>query len=128
MRVIISPIGSFRFIVGSSLPARLDQPGDEPLGAKFPYGDAAHCQFAVIGPWPAGHLAAVADTRSRPVARQSCKPDGSIETLFKRLVLVAGDCLEARPLAGVLLGKPASPVVLFDRTRLRHSCLLGIRV
>ena len=47
---------------------------------------------------------------------------------IERLIPVVGDRLEPRPLARVLLGQPASPVVLLDRTRLRHSCLLGIRV
>src|SRR5215467_11831223 len=82
IRVIISPIGSFRFIAGSSLPARLDQPGDQPLGAKFPYRDAAHFQFAVIGARAARHLAAVADANRRAVARQRRKLDGGLEALF----------------------------------------------
>src|SRR5215468_6709784 len=106
MRVIKSPIGSFRFIVGSSLPARLDQPGDQSLGAKFPHSDAAHFQLAIIGPRTAGHLAAVTDAGRRAVARHSRKLHGRIETLLKRLALVAGDRLEPRPLAGVLLGEP----------------------
>src|SRR5215470_16454003 len=128
MWVIISPIGSFRFIVGSSLPARLDQSGDQPLGAEFSNRDAAHLQLAVIAPCTAGHLTSIADTRRRAVARQGRELDGCVETFLERLILIACDRPETRPLAGKLLGQPAPPVVLLDRTRLRHSCLLGIRV
>src|SRR5262249_48817694 len=114
MRVIISPIGSFRFIVGSSLPARSAQPRNQPLGAEFPHRNAAHFQLAVISPRPAGHLAAVADARRRAVARQRRKLNSGFEALLERLVPVAGDCLEPRPLTTIPLAQPAPAGVFFS--------------
>src|SRR5215467_1211039 len=108
MRVIMSPIGSFRFIVGNSLPARLHQPGDQPPGAEFPNCDAAHLQLAVIAPRATGHVASIADARRRAVARQGRQLDGGIETLLKRLIPVVGDHLETRPFAGEFFSQLAS--------------------
>src|SRR5580700_2893744 len=114
MRVIISPIGSFKFIVARSLPARLDEAGDQALRAEIPHRDAAHLELAVISARAARHLAAVADARRRAVARQCGELEGGLEALLERPSLVTGDRLEARPLAGELLGQPAAPVVLLD--------------
>src|SRR5882724_522404 len=111
MRVIMSPIGSFRFIVGSSLPARLDHAGNQPLGAELPHRNAAHLELAVVRTRAAGDLATIADARRRAVARQRRELDGGLEALLERLVPVVGDRLEPRPLAGKLLGQLASPVV-----------------
>src|SRR6185503_14502543 len=66
MRAIRSPIGSF-ICMRSPLPARLHEPGDEPLGTELAQRDAAELVFAVNGARPPRHLAAVAVTVRRRV-------------------------------------------------------------
>src|SRR5262245_48108601 len=112
MRVIISPIGSFKFMRRHSSPARLDQAGDQPLGAELPDRDAAHLKLAIVRARTPGHLATVADARGRAVARQRRELQRGLEALLQRPGLVVDDRLEARTLAGILLGQLAAPVVI----------------
>src|SRR5215471_1092765 len=99
MRAIISPSGSFMAIAPPSLPARLDQARDQPLGAEIPKRDA----------------------------RQVRELERCRESLLHRIGLVAGNGLEPSASAGILLAQLAPPAVLLDRTFLRHQCLLAFR-
>src|SRR5579859_698204 len=128
MRANRSPSGSFMGIVRSSLPARLHQARNEPLRAQFAQRNARQLLLAVKAARPARDLAAVADAGGRRVARQLGELQGRGKTLFDRLGLVARDRLEPRAAAGKFLGQPAAPVVLLDRTLLRHLALLKFRV
>src|SRR5579871_3905150 len=126
MRVIRSPIGSVIDMLRPSSPARLHEAGDHSLGTLLAQRDAAHLELAVEPARTAGHFAAVADARGRAVARQRGELEGGGETLLHRLRLVHRDRLEARALAGELLRHLAPPIVLLDRTRLRHSAHLAL--
>src|SRR5580704_13226642 len=128
MRVNKSPIGSFTAIARSSLPARLHEARDQPLRAKLTQRNARKLMLAIEAARPAGYLAAIADAGSGRVAWQLRKLQRRCKPLFHRLVLVAGNCLEPRSPAGILLGHSAAPVVLLDRTLLRHLVLLMSRV
>src|SRR3954467_5903170 len=59
MRAIRSPIGSFSCMRSSS-PARLQEAGNEALGAEIAERDARQLVLAINRARPAGHLAAVA--------------------------------------------------------------------
>src|SRR5208282_1522710 len=126
MRDNRSPSGSFIAIVRSSLPARLHETRDQPLRAKLPQRDARQFVLAVIAARPARYLAAVADAGGGRIARQFGKLECGGETLLHRLRFVARDRLEPRSPARKLLGHPAPPVVLLDRTLLRHLVLLAV--
>src|SRR6266545_4069843 len=128
MRAIMSPSGSFKAIDRSSLPARLEQARDHALGPEVPERDAGKLVLAVIGPRSSRHLAAVADARRRRIARELRELQRRGEPFLHRLVLVARDRPQPRTAARKLLGKPAAPVVLLDRTLLRHLGLLTFRV
>src|SRR5580658_3575524 len=80
MRAIISPSGSVKAIVRSSLPARLHKTRNEAFGAEIAQRDAAHPQLAVIGLRAAGDLAAVVHARRRRIARQLGELEGRGET------------------------------------------------
>src|SRR5215831_19099608 len=123
MRAIISPSGSF--ICSTSLPARLDQARDQPLGAEVPQRDARKLVLAVVAARPPGQLAAVAHTRRRRVARKLGELERRGKPLLHRLVLVARNRLEPRTPARIFLAQLAPPIILFDRTFLRHQCLLS---
>src|SRR5581483_7338098 len=127
MREIRSPIGSFN-CMRSSLPARLQQARDQALGAELTQRDARQLVLAVIPARAAGQFATVADARRRGIARQLGELQRRREALFHRLVLVVDNRLQARAAAGPLLGQFAPAVVLLDRTLLRHSGLLAVRV
>src|ERR1700758_3243375 len=99
MRAIISPSGSFIPIAPPSLPARLDQARDQPLGAEIP----------------------------KPDARQLRELEGCRESLLHRLGLVASNGPEPSAPAGILLAQLAPPIVFLDRTLLCHQCLLAVR-
>src|SRR5262245_44347372 len=127
MRAIMSPSGSFIAIAPHSLPARLDEARDQPLGAQIPKRDARQPVLAVEAAWPSRYLATVANAGRRRVARQFREFEGCREPLLHRFVLVAGNRLESSAPAGMLLAQLAPPLVFLDRTFLRHQCLLAFR-
>src|SRR5215467_2766091 len=120
IRAIMSPIGSFTAIAPSS-PARLHKARDEAFGAKLAQRDAAQAMLAVIRARTPAELAAVADARLRGIARYFGKLQGGSKTLFHRQLLVVRDRLELRAPIGKFLCHLSPPVVLLDRTLLRHS-------
>src|SRR3954468_659293 len=128
MRAIISPSGSFNAIVRSSLPARLDEAGDQALGAELAERDAAEPELAVIGARTARHLATVTDAGGRRITRHLGELERRREPVFHRLLLVMRNRFQSRATARHLLRQFASPVVLLDRTLLRHLALLAFRV
>src|SRR5215469_3942740 len=127
MRAIISPSGSFIPIAPPSLPARLDQARDQPLGAEIPKRDARQPVLAVVAARPTGHLATIANAGRRRVARQLRELQGRRESLLHRPGLVASNGPEPSAPAGILLAQLAPPIVLLDRTLLCHQCLLAVR-
>src|SRR5215468_8709521 len=120
IRAIMSPIGSFTAIAPSS-PARLHKARNEAFGAKLAQRDTAQAMLAVIGARTAAKLAPIAYARPGGVARQLGKLEGSGKTLLHRQLLVARDCFKLRTSIGELLRHLAPPVVLLDRTLLRHT-------
>src|SRR3990170_6061896 len=126
MRAMRSPIGSFTTMSLPS-PARLHQAGDQPPAAQFAQRDAGEPELAVIAARPAGDIAAVANARGRGIARHLRKLERGGEALLHRLRPVTRDRLQPRAPAADDLGHLSPPVVLFDRTLLRHSPLLGFR-
>src|SRR5688500_18730467 len=100
MRVSMSPSGSFISISISS-PARLHQARDLALVAHLAQRNAAHLELAIIGARPAGHLAAIADTGRRRVARQlgELQPGGEAVLLAEALVHCRR--LQPRPLGRI---------------------------
>src|SRR4029079_190259 len=110
------------------LPARLHEAGNQALGAELAQRDARHLVLAINRARPAGDLATVAVAVRRRVARQFGQLHGRREALFHRLGLVHGDRLQPRTAARILLRQLLAPVVLLDRTLLRHLGLLAIRV
>src|SRR4029079_17797274 len=117
MRAIRSPTGSF-IGMRSSLPARLQQAGDQALGAELAGRDARQLVLAVDRARPPGDFATVAVADRRRITRQLCQLQGRSEALFHRLGLVHDDRLEPRAAAGILLCQLLSPVVLLDRNLL----------
>src|SRR6202034_3033991 len=109
----------------SSSPARLDEARDQTLRPEVAERDAAHLELAIVGARAPRHLAAIADARARGVARQLGELQRRREPLFHRQRLVAGDLLEPQAPPGNLLRQLAPPLVLLNRTLLRHSYLLG---
>src|SRR3954468_15694867 len=99
MRAIRSPTGSFT-CMRSSLPARLQKAGNQPLGAEIAERDARQLVLAIDRTRPAGDLAAVAVADRSRVARQFGELQGRRETLFHRLGLVHDDRLQPLPPAG----------------------------
>src|ERR1700754_83525 len=128
MRVMRSLIGSCVDILRPSLPARLDEAGNQPLRAVFTHRDAAHLVLAIDRARTSGDFAAVANPGRRRIARQLGELQRRREALFHRLLLVGDDGLELRPLGRSVLGHLLPPVVLLDRTLLCHAWLLGFRV
>src|SRR3954454_24191303 len=127
IRAIRSPTGSFT-CMAILLPARLHEAGNKALGAEFAERDARQLVLAVDRARAPRHLATVAVALRRRVARQLRHLHGRREALFHRLGLVHGDRLQPRTAARVLLRQLLAPVVLLDRTLLRHLGLLAIRV
>src|SRR6516225_5670477 len=109
-----SPCGSFMDIVRASLPARLQQSGDQPFGAKLPQRDARQFMLAVKAARPACQLAAIANSRGRGVTRQFGELERSGKALLDGFSLIASDRFEPRASAGILLRHAAAPIVLFD--------------
>src|SRR5262249_19538586 len=126
MRVSRSPSGSFIGIVADPpSPARLQQAGNEALGAEIAQRDARKLMLAVVAARPAGDGAAVAHAIDRRIARQLGELERRGETILDRFRLVPRDRLEPRAAAGIFLGHPLPPIVLLDRTLLRHQALLA---
>src|SRR6516165_2471664 len=121
MRAIISPSGSFMAIAPPSLPTRLDQARDQPLGAEIPKRDARQAVLAVVAARPARYLATIANAGRRRVARQFRELERCRESLLHRLGLVAGNGVEPSASAGMLVAQLAPPAFL------RHQCLLAFR-
>src|SRR6185503_216521 len=121
MRAIISPIGSFTDMSRLPLPARLHEARNQAFVAELTQRDTAELVLAIVGPRAPRQLAAIADAGARGIARQFGKLEGRGETILHRQVLVLHDGLELAPAAGELLRHLAPPVVLLDRTLLRHS-------
>src|SRR5579872_2229205 len=115
MRLSRSPSGSFMDIVRASLPARLQQTGNEPFRAELAQRDARQLVLAIEAARPPGHLAAIADAAGRRIARQFGELERRRETILDRLGLVLGDRLQPRATAGELLRQASAPVVLLDR-------------
>src|ERR1700733_6286133 len=126
MRVSSSLSGSFMAMVRSSSPTRLQQARDQALGAEIPQRDARQFVLAVIGARPASQFAAIADASGGRIARQLGELQRRGKALLHRFRSVAGNRLQPSPAAGKLLRHPAAPVVLLDRTLLRHLGLLAV--
>src|SRR5262245_65740689 len=94
MRAIISPSGSFMAIAPPSLPARLDQARDQPLGAEIPKRDARQAVLAVVAARPARYLATIANAGRRRVARQFRELERCRESLLHRLGPDAGHVID----------------------------------
>src|SRR6185312_15223011 len=120
MRAIMSPMGSFTDMRPSS-PARLQKAGDEPLGPEVPQRDTAQAMLAEIAVRAPGQFAPIVDACRRRIARQLGQPESRGEAFLHRQLLVARDRLELRAATGELLRHLAPPVVLLDRTLLRHT-------
>src|SRR5215813_12582740 len=103
MRAIISPSGSFIAIAPPSLPARLDQTRDQPLGAEIPKRDTRQSVLAVVAARAARYLATIANAGRRGVARQFRELEGCRESLLHRLRLVASNGPEPSTPAGIFL-------------------------
>src|SRR5579862_1699912 len=126
IRASRSPSGSFMDIVRPSLPARLQQARDQPLGAEIPQRDARQLVLAVVAARTPGYLATVADAGSGRIARQLGELERGFKAFLNRLRLVARDRFEPGAPARILLRHPAAPVILLDRTLLRHFVLLEV--
>src|SRR6266446_3246904 len=127
IRAIMSPSGSFMAIARPPSPARLDQARDQPLGAEIPKRDARQAMLAIEPAGPARYLAAIANAGRRGVARQFRELERCREPILHRLGLVASNGPEPSAPPGIFLAQLAPPVVLLDRTFLRHQCLLVLR-
>src|ERR1041385_9398022 len=122
MRAIMSPIGSFTAIRPSS-PARLHEAGNEALGTELAERDTAELVLAVIGARPARQFAEIADAGGRRIAWQFSELEGGGEPVFGRQFLIVRDLFQRGAPVGVLFRHLASPIVLLDRTLLRHTFL-----
>src|SRR5947208_54144 len=101
----MSPSGSFIAIARSPSPTRLDQAGDQPLGAEIPKRDARQAVFAIEPARSARYLAAIANAGLRGVARQFRKFERCREPLLHRLRLVASNGPEPSAPAGMRLAQ-----------------------
>src|SRR5258708_36487911 len=128
MRAIRSPSGSLS-CMRASLPARLHKAWDQAFGTELAERDTAELVLTVIRPRPARYFATVANAVDGRVARHLGKLQSRGEALLHRPGLVHDDRLEAVTTGARPLRHLATPVVLFDRTLLRHlENLLAIRV
>src|SRR3954463_8651329 len=126
MRVIKSLIGSWVDMLRPSLPARLDEAGNQPLRTVFAHRDAAHLVLAIDRARAAGDLATVADPGRRRIARQFGELQGCRKALLHRLLPVGDDGFELRPFRRSVLRHLLPTVVLLDRTLLCHAWLLMV--
>src|SRR5205823_4465390 len=114
MRAIISPSGSFIAIARPSLPARLDEAGDQSFGAELPQCNARQLVLAVEPARPARYLASIADPGLRRVARQFRELERRREALFHGFGLVARNCSEPGAPRRMLFAQPSPSIVLLD--------------
>src|SRR5690242_1659625 len=119
MRAIMSPIGSLTAIA-PSLPARLHKAGNQAFRPEIAQRDTAQAMLAVIAARTPAELTPIADARLGRVAGQLGQFQRRRKTLLHRQLLVVRDRLQLRTPIGVLLRHLAPPVVLLDRTLLRH--------
>src|SRR5262245_44454232 len=103
------------------LPARLHEARNQALRSEVAQCDTAQAMLAVVGTRAPAELAAVAYARLRRIARQLRQLQRRCKTLFHRQLLVVRDRFQLCAPVGILLRHLASPVVLLDRTLLRHT-------
>src|SRR6478735_11207396 len=120
MRVSSSPRGSV-IAIRKSLPARLDDAGDQALVGQLPEHDPRQAELAVISARTAGQLAAVANPGRVPVARQFSHLQTRDQALGLVLRLIVRDRLQLRVLRRILLDELLATLVLVDRTQFRHD-------
>src|SRR6478609_578400 len=120
MRVSRSPRGSV-IAIFVPLPARLDHAGDQTLVGQLPEHDPRQAELAVISARPASQLAAVANPRRVPVARQLGHLQARDQALGLVLRLIVRDRFELRVLRRILQDELLAPLVLVDRTQFRHD-------
>src|SRR5215472_2972830 len=95
MRASKSPTGSvIAMVYGPPLPARLHDAGQGAQRSELPQRQPRQLELAIHGPWAAGELAAVADTRRRGVARQLGELEPRAEALLRRQLVVHRHLLE----------------------------------
>src|SRR5580700_10103064 len=82
--------------------------------------------LAVIAARTSSHFATVANAGSGRIARQLGELERGFKALLNRLRLVARDRFEPGAPARILFRHPAAPVILLDRTLLRHFVLLEV--
>src|SRR5690606_12000082 len=97
----------------SSLPARLDQAGNQAVIAEFAQRYTAHLELAVECTRTAGNLATVADAGLGRIARKRGQLELCAEALFHRLGLIHNDRLQFRTLSGILIDELTAPIILF---------------
>src|SRR4029453_1088722 len=120
MRVSISPKGSV-IAMRWPLPARLRDARDQALVGQFPKHDPRQAELAIIGARTPGQLAAVANARRIPVARQLRHLEPCDQPLGLVLGLVVGESLQLLVLRRILLDELLAALVLVDRTQFRHD-------
>src|SRR5262249_19028560 len=133
MRAIISPSGSLKAIARPSLPARLQKARNRALRRELAQRATAHVELAIVGLRAAGDDTAVVHPRRRRIARQLGELQRGREALLHRPGLVVRHRLELGAPLQILPGQLFPPLVLLDRTLLRHQSLLlsaseGLRV
>src|SRR5262249_43013132 len=120
MRVIISPIGSLSAISFLPLPARLHEPGDQPVRTEFAQSDTRQFQLRIISAWTAGEFATIANAFARRIARKLLQFQDRGKTLLDRQLLVLDDRAEFRTLRRILLRQAPAHFVLLDHAFLSH--------
>src|SRR6185503_10823349 len=100
---------------------RLHKARNQALRPELAQRNAAQAVLAVVSARAATQLTAVANARLGGVARQLRQFQRRSKTLFHRQLLVVRDRFQLRAPVGVLLRHLAPPVVLLDRTLLRHT-------
>src|SRR6185369_9892360 len=109
MRVSMSPRGSVIAIL-NPLPARLDDARDQALVGQFPEHDPRQAELAIIGARTAGQLAAVANPRGIPVARQLRHLETRDQALGLVLGLIVRDRFQLRVFRCALLDELLAPL------------------
>src|SRR3982750_2952170 len=120
MRVSMSPSGSV-IAIRIPLPTRLHDTGNQALVGQVPEHDPRQAELAIISARPSGQLAAVADARRVPVARQLRHLETSNQPLGLVARLIVRDRLELRVFRRILLNELLATLVLVDRTQFRHD-------
>src|SRR5262245_41909464 len=121
MRVSISPRGSLKAILRSSLPARLHHARDLAGGGQLAERDARQFKLAIESTRATGHLAPVANAHLRRIARKLGELQAGGELLLGRERAVLGDRLQLGALVGELLHQLGAALVLLDSAGLSHG-------